>query len=92
MSHTQGTWRYDRETGLVLVGDSIVADMDGDFGMDESVANGYVAAAAPDLLEAAKIGLSYLESDYTGIGGVDLSGGDAGKIRAAIAKAVWGEP
>lgn len=39
------------------------------------------------LLEAAKIGLSCIESDYTGRGGRDLSGGAAGKVRDAIAKA-----
>jgi hypothetical protein len=51
------------------------------------VANALLIEAAPDLLEAAKIGLRWLESDCTGRGGRDLSGGDAGRIRAAIAKA-----
>lgn len=42
------------------------------------------------LLEAAKIGLGILESDYTGRGGRDLSGGALKTVKAAIALAEGG--
>jgi hypothetical protein len=54
---------------------------------DTAEANAKLIAAAPDLLTACKIGLSYLESDYTGKGGRDLSDGNIAILRAAIAKA-----
>lgn len=44
------------------------------------------------LLEAAKIGLSFLESDYVGSGGKDLSNGAIKKVKKAIALASEAQP
>jgi len=44
-------------------------------------------ATNAELLAACKIGLGYLESDYTGKGGRDLSNGDIAILRDAISKA-----
>lgn len=84
--HTPGPWiaAFSKDVNEVMIGkEGLNGDVSpgGYVGCAGKVADGYLIAAAPELLEAAKIGLAYIESEE----GSDKS--DSARVRAAIAKA-----
>lgn len=50
--HTPGPWDFDTEHGTIEAGGTSVAGVNDEVGADQEYANGYLLAAAPDLLAA----------------------------------------
>ena len=90
MSHTPGPWAVESDGTTVSMGDQAVIVSPAPDGSSREVvkANARLIAAVPDLLEAARIGLTYIEATERSLPTLpNIVSKDANIVRDAIAKA-----
>jgi hypothetical protein len=88
MSHTPKPWKakfYGDNSCDIYAGDKLIAELEYPDG-DECDADGLLIAAAPELLEAARIALSMMGGDDSGPDDDEIHD-EWERVRAAIRKA-----
>ena len=88
-NHTKGPWVYDMGNSIVAANGNIIADVLCDLQLttNETIANLFLMAAAPDMLEALQAAKALLEAQ--GINSESRIGGEQFlKVQNAINKAL----